>query len=101
MSDSNKTCSTCAFYRQHPVIGSRCQRYPTPVTTPMDYTCGEHSIRSTATKATKEAEGQGRTTSAPGATDATSARTSKAKEPAKSSNSKNRRTTKANPSDKK
>ena len=40
-----KKCETCLWRTDHPFLGPRCQRYPTPTNTSMDYYCGEHKDR--------------------------------------------------------
>ena len=77
-------------------MGSRCQRYPSPVTTPKDYICGEYKGGSTPPKATQKEASQGTAESKAGAAAPTTAkRRAKTKGTTSPPSGKDGRTTKA------
>lgn len=62
-----KTCETCFWRTDHPFLGPRCQRYPTPTNTSMDYYCGEHKDRPADTAPVIKEASKGSTTVKAGA----------------------------------
>ena len=90
------SCSSCDYWRTHPVMGSRCQRYPSPITTPGDYICGEYKGGSTPPEATEKEASQGSPQADARATPP-SKRSTKAKRATNPTIGKNRRPAKAHP----